>query len=287
MNDALITCNVDMTGFNRIFHGLADVVEQDGPDFVRDETARLAEECARQLSMRNQTNKGQLKRDIRSVFAPLPSNAFTDREKIDGHGMKWLAAGPQYLTGVKPLLYHVDDSVEDMLHIFWRSKGTLPVDRTKEIGVHELKASTRYARRATRGHQKVYELQRLVVRRGTYKKFVATLKKRFGRLEASFAYTAELLRSGTARVSAKIRRHFPSQTNITDAAGLADKSYPRMEFGSFAPGVTGFEEYIENALAVREHKMVDRYNLIINGYSKDVQAGIAPRRHAKETAIDE
>jgi hypothetical protein len=61
-----------MTGYNRIFHGLADVVEQDGPDFVLDETARLAEECARQLSMRNPTNKGQLNRDIRSVFAPLP-----------------------------------------------------------------------------------------------------------------------------------------------------------------------------------------------------------------------
>ena len=53
----VITMSVDTSRFTKIFQDLGDVVEQDGVDFVRDETARLAEECAKQLSLRTSRRK--------------------------------------------------------------------------------------------------------------------------------------------------------------------------------------------------------------------------------------
>lgn len=275
----IIDANLDQTQFNRMFQDLGDVVDQDGEEFLRDETARLAEECARQLSSRGENNKGQLSKDIRSVFAPLPAKMLPEKHR-HGNGMVWLAAGPSYLIGVKPLRYHDTDSVEDMRHLFYKSKGHLPVDRRVELGVKETHGWD-FKKHAAHGGQHVYEMQRLMVKRGAYKQFQALLKSHFGRLEASFADTARILRGGGAKVRAYVSRHFPSKTNITDQAGLANKGYPKMEFGSIAPGVENFEPYIDAALAVRTQKMMMRYNLILNGYDKDLVKSNSPRRQAK------
>lgn len=276
MSESVLSINLNHSGFDRIFQDLAEVVDQDSRDFTRDETARLAEECARQLSLRSTGQKARLKKDIRSVFAPLPKNAFREQHKIDGHGMKWLSSGPEYLIGVKPLRYHVEDTVDDMLHLFWKTKGRLPENRIKELGDRKTGRWNFKNRSARRQH--VFELQRLVVRRATYRQFVTNLKARLGRLEASFAWTAEVLRSGSAKVSARIRRHFPSQTNITNTDRLLATDSPVIQFGSFAPGITNFTEYIDRAVLIRSEKMARRWKLIVSGYSRDVQNIMRVRR---------
>lgn len=284
----MITCKVDMTRFGIVWKALKEVVPQDAVEFVKDETARLAEECAQQLSLRGSKDRGGLNRDIRSVFAPLPKNAFTDPSKINGDGMKWIAAGPNYLTGVKPLRYHVEDSVEDMERLFYRSKGLLPADRTSEIGIHGHSHLWNFRKRQAYGRQHVYELQRLVVKRKTYDAFKKKLKLRFGRLEASFAVTAKILRGGTAKVKAYIARHLAgseSLPNITELEGLSKVGAPSITFGSFAPGVTGFEGHIDDAVAVRTTKMEMRYELILSGYAKEASATIAPTRSARRVAV--
>ena len=130
--------------------------------------------------------------DVRSVFTPMPLDPLPP-SKRDGHGMKWLIAGPSYLIGVKPLRYHVEDSVEDMEHLFYRSKGTLPQERFRDLGTHGGHGWNPRKGRA-HGGQHISEYQRLVVKRNVYRQFVARLKSHYGRLQASFAQTARILR---------------------------------------------------------------------------------------------
>lgn len=284
----MITCTIDKLRFDEMFLELQKVVPQDAVAFVRDETARLAEECATQLSQRRGGKK--LSTDVGKVFSKLPTNAFTDPGKINGHGMKWLSAGDHWLYGVRPLRYHVEDSVEDMRNLFYKSKGMFPVERRIELGtrggylIEERNLKGRYVTRR-RNHQTVYEVQRLVVKRGVYNDFIRLLKSHIGRLEASFAQTAQLLR-GRAKVKAYVSRHFPSRTNIHNESGLSNTGAPGMTFGSFAPGVDGFEEYIDTALAVRVTKMEQRWNLIVGGYCKEMSMSLPPKRMAAITLTE-
>jgi hypothetical protein len=284
----MLTCTIDKLRFDEMFLELQKVVPQDAVEFVRDETARLSEECANQLSMRRGGKK--ISTDVGKVFSKLPTNAFTRQSQIDGHGMKWLSAGDRWLYGVKPLRYHVEDSVEDMRRLFYKSKGAFPDEKRITLGtrggylIEERNAKGRYRTRR-RGHQTVYEVQRLVVKRRTYAEFLTLLKSHIGRLEASFAQTAQRLR-GRAKVKARVSRHFPSQTNIHNETGLSNPSAPGMTFGSFAPGVTEFGEYIELALAVRVIKMEQRWALIVGGYCKEMTASLPPKRMAAITATE-
>ena len=287
MNEGIITCDVDMSNFNRMFSTLAAVVPQDAHEFVRDETARLAEECSRQLQMRNRRNqRDRIESDVKKVFMPMP-RLFSESSKMEGNGMKWLYASPNALVGVKPHRYHPMDTAEDMRRVFYKSKGTLPENRWEEIGKMRIK------RRATRfhgriiHHQRIMELQRNVVPRSSFQQFVNSIRERLGRLEASFAQTAQILRKSTARVPVYISRHFPIKTNVTRLDGLANTERPSIEFGSMAPGIEHFEEYIHDAIEVRLYKMTQRLRLILSGYSEDVARSISPRRRAQIVAAIE
>lgn len=288
----VITIDVDMANFNRMFQTLGDVVDQDANDFLRDETARLAEEIARQLKQRNRGD--QLKRitsDVKKVFRAMPKKPFRRASQMNGHGMKWLyagvskASGDSFLLGVKPHRYHDQETVADMNRVFYKSKGTLPKPAYIELGTIQ---TSRWNQKKGRGRvQHVMELRRNVVPRQSLTGFIALIKSKHGRLEASLAQTAQLLRAGGAKVDAFIRKHFPSKTNITNLDGLANKSYPRIEFGSFAPGIEHFEEYFHDAIEVRLYKMEQRYRLILSGYAEDVAQSISPRRRVKALANQE
>jgi hypothetical protein len=278
-------CTIDKIRFDEMFLELSKVIPQDAVDFVREETARLAEECANQVSQLK-VNKGGIGRDVRKVFAPLPKNAFTDPKKINGHGMKWLSAGDTWLIGVKPLRYHIEDSAGDMRNLFYKSKLAMPAEKRIEIGVHggqiaEIKKGGRY-KTVNTGKQRVYELQRLVVKRGTFKKFIQLLESHIGRLQASFAQTAQYLR-GRAKVKAIVSRHFPSQANIHQPDGLANTTAPGVTFGSFAPGVENYETAVDLALSIRTDKMFQRWQLIISGYAKEMNFAKPPVRMAAIT----
>lgn len=275
-----ITCSINKLKFDEMFLRLQEVVPQDSVDFVRDETARLAEECATQLARRGSA-KGGLIKDVRSVFAPLPSNAFTQQSKIDGAGMKWLSACDKCLIGVKSELYRVDSSIDDMKGMYYQNKGTLPTERRIILG-----SRTGTGRHAKGGTQTIYGLQRYVVKRGTLKKFVQTLKAHYGRLEASFAQTAQILR-GKAKVNVRVSRHFPSRTNITEAENLANRTTPGVTFGSFAPGVENFEGIIDQALIIRTEKMFARLGLIFNGYATAMTATRNPEPMSAITTVIE
>jgi hypothetical protein len=283
-----ITCSVDTSVFNLMMAALREIVPQDAAELLCDETARLAEECAKQLSLRSVRKKGGLDKDIRSVFAPMPKHLLPEKNR-NGKGMTWISAGPESVVGVKPWRFHDTDSAQDMMKLFYKSKGTLPEERKVELGVHGESHLYNYKAKKYFGKQRVYELQRVVVRKSALREFRNNLRARYGRLEASFAKTAKLLRGSTSRlVKAYIAKHLNGEAlpNITDLTGLANKISPRMEFGSFAPGVEGFEGEIQDACDVRVEKMEKRGQRILNAYAKQISAGQIPTVFAKQSAED-
>lgn len=270
-----------MSLFNQMFAAIRAIVPQDEKEFIVDETARLAEECARQLSYRQAHKKGSLDKDIRKVFSPRPKRMLPLSSQSGTKGMRWLSAGPDFLLGVKEHRYHDTDSAADMAKLFYKSK--LPEERYKDLGTHGQSGKWNFRKGKAYGSQKVSELQRIVVRRGVYQQFRRDLQARYGRLEASFALTAKKLRGTSAKVKAYIARHLTGEAlpNITDLTRLGQKGSPSITFGSFAPGVEGFEFEIQRAVDIRVDKMERRHALILNDYVKDVNAGRAPKPAAQ------
>ena len=129
-----ITCSVDTSVFNLMMETLREIVPQDSADFLKDETARLAEECARQLSSRAR-NKGGLNRDVRGVFRPMPKKVFPEHKMNGTMGIKWLYAAPNALVGVNASRFHDQQSAEEMLKYFYKSKTSLPKNAYLEPGV--------------------------------------------------------------------------------------------------------------------------------------------------------
>lgn len=267
-----------MTLFQQMFAAIRAIIPQDEKEFLVDETARLAEECARQLSYRSAHKKGSLDKDIRKVFSPRPKRMLPIANQMGSHGMRWLSAGINELQGVKEYRYHDTDTAADMARLFYKSK--LPEERRKDLGIHGHSGKWNFRENKAYGIQRVYELQRIVVRRGVYQEFRRDLQARYGRLEASFALTAKKLRGSGAKVKAYISRHLNGEAlpNITDLSRLGLKGNPSISFGSFAPGVEGFEYEIQRAVDFRVDKMERRHALILNDYVKDVNASRVPRR---------
>jgi hypothetical protein len=259
-----------MSGFERVMQDLASAVKQDAAEYVRSEAARLSDECANQLSRRGK-NGGEhtIAKDVKSVFMPEPGQIFQDHRK-DGTTLTWLYATPYDLIGVSSLHDHRQDSVDDMLTVYYPIVGKMPVERRALLGVRRTSLRT-----TKHGHkiasQRVQEVQRLLVAKSAYKRFAALLMSHKGRLEASFADTARKL-MGKSNAPARVRKHFPSPKNITnDRTG--NLSFPTVEFGSTAPGVTRFVPLIENAIRVRTQKMKLRLQHIVGSYGRSKKAG--------------
>ena len=259
-----------MSGFERVMQDLASAVKQDAAEYVRSEAARLSEECATQLSRRSKTGgEHTIKKDVASVFLPEPGQMFTDHRK-DGSTLTWLYATPYDLIGVSSLRDHRADSVQDMLNVYYPSVGKMPVERRALLGVR--KTSMRTTKHGHRiASQRVQEVQRLLVAKAAYKRFVALLMSHKGRLEASFADTARKL-MGKSNAPRRVQRHFPSPKNITNDR-TQGTAFPSVELGSIAPGVSRFAPFIENAIRVRTQKMKLRLQHIVGSYARSKKAG--------------
>lgn len=265
-----MSATFDMTGFETVMADLANAVRQDSGEFVKDEAARLSEECVTQLVRRGiKGGEHTIKKDVASVFMPEPDNIFTDSRK-NGSSLTWLYATPYSLTGVPLELDWRNDHEEDMKRVFYSSMGTFPEERKKFLG--DRKTSTRTTKS---GHkvsaQKVYQVQRRLVLKESYRKFVALLLSHKGRLEASFADTARKLR-GSAKVRVKVSRHFPSPKNITRDY-TSNSIAPSVTLGSTAAGVGKFLPYVQEAIRSRTTKMRLRMEMIVTGYANSKKTG--------------
>jgi hypothetical protein len=277
-----MSTTVDISGFERTMLQLKSVVQQDTQTFVRDEAARLGEECANQLARRGKSNHNSLRKDVASVFMPEPREVFSGN-KSNGAVLNWLYATPYDLYGVKPSQDHRMDSVEDMNSVYRSALQSPPAEKIETLGFR--RTSVRVNKH---GHeisrQSVKRFTRMVVKRRVYERFVKMLISHFGRLEASFADTARKLK-GTAKVSKRVSRHFPSEKNIT-IDSTSDVTAPSVEMGSRAVGILQFKPIIENAIRVRMEKMKLRMGHIISGYSRSKKRGqITPQ--AQEQVVIE
>ena len=148
----------------------------------------------------------------------------------------------------------------DSLHQSFRNPRTGQVSKNKSALEHVWKA-------------------RVIVPTGSIAPYEAKVKARVGRARASMAYFGA--RNG-AKFPAWITRHFGSVSDvaIADTQNLMDPRFPRLAFGSRAPGINRVEDRIQGAVKSRINAISTKIKLMLNGYKKDFQtpgARISPR----------
>jgi hypothetical protein len=200
----------------------------------------------------------------------MPSKPWPAEKSGEGT-MHWLNAGPDFLTGIQSQRYLPQiDNLEAMFHTFLKVPG-------QNLG-------KKYATVGMRGKQKVQEINRLMVKRAVFKKFVTFVSNHVGRLKASFVATAKKLQPSTTAPQ-WIGRHITNGAtpkSITDLTGLENIQHPSVTFGSRSPGVTKFQGVVQKAVATRKAKVAARLRLVLAGYAKDNSERRPIRRHAKE-----
>lgn len=237
--------------------------EGDASKLVADEVRFTSMEIARQMSPKSQAiGERSVKRDVGQFIA---AHEASDDPRFQGKGdIRWISAGPKFLTGISP-----DDD--------WRfadNAGALTllhVERQRPRG-------DRYVELGVRGSQSVRRLNRPVVTPLIKFNLQRILSSHIGRLKASWAETAE--KHGQKNIPAWIRRHFPTPKNTTRDLGGPES--PGIEFGSSAPGIGKFKAQISRAVKNREAKLRIRIKQALFGYAHDAKQGHQIRRHVKE-----
>lgn len=266
--------SIDISGLNRVMAGIQGALigmgqEGDASQVVKQTAKLLAQDIANQVGPKTRS-KGEVKaaKSAVRVFSPIPRHHLSVR-KSKGDGVVWLAAGPQFIEGVPDAMYKPDiNNMSAMAHF----SAPLIANRTlgkarKVVGRH--------------GKQTVYLRNRIVIQRGTYKRFQAYLKSHAGRMKASFMQTYQAF--GGKAVPAWIARHFPTPKAITDDSGLSDVN-PFVRFGSTSRGVNRYNRQIQTALKIRTAAMYRRLELILSGYAQD--ANMTGRVHKQPHKFD-
>lgn len=121
---------------------------------------------------------------------------------------------------------------------------------------------------------------RVVTIPGKRDEYAETVFPRVGRWKAKWAYAASLRGS---KFPTWISRHFGSLGGKAIADfDLGDTKTPSITFGAIGPSVRRDIAKIQDALRTRVRAMTNRAKLILSGYSKDMAAGMKPKRHANE-----
>jgi hypothetical protein len=274
-----VTTTVDLTGLSSLLRKLHEALIGSGQNgdlsvLVKDETRRLAMECARVPNPKQRLKlQRAIKRDIGSVFLAMPKDPLKGKAR-HGHEMEWLVAGPNFLFGAPPSQILTGQESNAVLAaggvkaLLYKLRGKLPEHKYTETGSH--------------GKQKVQIANRVIVARAVLTRLFNSIKKNIGKRDASFAETAKLL--GETKIPASTSAHFPTKHNITRAGELTNPESPAITFGSNAHGVRGLKPKVERAVKTRQLKMSSRIRMILNGYARD---GANIRHHAKETGEHE
>ncbi len=121
---------------------------------------------------------------------------------------------------------------------------------------------------------------RVVAPVGKRDEYTQQVWQHVGRWKAKWAYAAA---TKGAAFPAWITRHFGSLNGKAIADFQLDNTQtPSITFGCIGPSARRTLPKIRDALRTRLKAMTKRAKLILSGYSKDIAAGMRPRRHADE-----
>jgi hypothetical protein len=260
---------IDTSGLSRLLLGIRNALIGQGQSgdlnqLLRNETKQLAMEIGRAPNARQKARaEKSIKRDIGSVFLARPAQTLP-QEKQGGGDMVWLEAGPNFLIGASPLSVLSDENIGNAeKSIYYKLLGKFPQAKYTELG--------------KRGVQHVKRINRVVVGRGVIARLFESIKAKVGKGAASFAETASAL--GESKIPSAVRKHFPTNKNITQLGGLSNVDNPSVTFGSRAKGVGKMAGRVNRAVKVRGKKMAYRLRLIISGYSADNKSRHSIRHH--------
>lgn len=219
------------------------------------------------------SGESYIRGDVRTVFSDGPNQIFPVKQRGKG-SMVWLFAKSDILSGVEKENFMPGLSESGM------SK-TLRDRQVSRVGVSAETTRKGAMQKRTligsRGKQKVYRINRILVQRGRTESLAkAIASKRSGRLRATFAYAAHML--GRTRISPWIRDKFSSVAAdgaaIFDQSKLNDKAAPMLSFGGSAPGlIENFEGLVLEAIDKAADRLYQVSSAIIHGYAKDYESG--------------
>lgn len=274
----------DMTGLNEFVSALHGALYANGEDgdihrVLKTEAGQLAWDISNSLGPASQHERdkkaeGDVKRFLTDT--PAYSNLSPEQQYSSISDFTWLQAGPHFLLGINDEDNQVGVSADDAMS-FLRGGQAAGNSRGKA-----------YVELGKRGKQHIYRLNRTRVSQSALSSVMRSIKRKFGTLRASFAYTAAQL-IPNKRIPAWISRHFDSKANgraIFNESGLTHHDNPYIEFGSTSPGVESnptIVDRIDAAVKVRQKLVESKVKKVIAGYSYDWETGrVFHRREAQQ-----
>ena len=200
----------------------------------------------------------------KALYAPKKFFTVFKREnQKEGEGIRWLTAGPNYLSFIKNENYQIDANAEQVLRLARARQKT---------------AGTAWKSLGKIGHQYVVEVDKPMVRAAAFNQAKSLILKQFGKLKASFAFTARRLVS-KKQISAIAEQHLTgsdiAQRAILDDSRLNTAS-PEIVFGSRSPGVVSNSKVngvIISATKKRMGYLKTKAEKILKGYCYDWNTG--------------
>lgn len=164
-------------------------------EVIRMEMGYLISDLANALGPKDTAHiKREIQKERLKVFEPIGQEWNLKNATKHGAGdFVWLAAGPRFLVGVDKVHYLPKATEQDMSAVFKASHG-------REHGKRRLY-------RALRGRQAVYELNRFVVPRAAFMRFMKAAQDRIGRLRASFYASHYILKPKGRKPPGWVMRH--------------------------------------------------------------------------------
>ncbi len=213
-------------------------------DVVKRQSELLMVELAAQLPPKNrQTLEKKINSDIAQVFYPLPAQRFSDK-KARGKELRWIYASKQALVGVDNEFYQPDITLDRMEKEYSQKAGKLN-DRY----------GNKYTRLSRRGAQLVFRLNRIAVKKATFRSFMRRRGQTTGKLKASFCVGLKQL---GRRLPQWIQRHIDSgQAKGTAIDETNQKQKPSYTIISRAKGASSMitAEKVRKAMMIRGRRI--------------------------------
>jgi hypothetical protein len=197
--------------------------------------------------------------DVKHVFNPGPTAAFASAKRGGKKGMTWLYASKEAVVGIKSTDLRQGDSAVSLLKLY-RAAQKKPRGAT-------------YKKLSTRGKQRVMQLNRIVIGRAKFSRFVETIRARFGMQKASWAVGWVALKVKGV-LPAWVWKHVATgEAKGVLVNGLANAEKPYLQIISRATGVERQSSLraIRAAVKKRHGSMLADMRLYLNGTKK--QAG--------------
>lgn len=285
MTSAPLTFDADLNGLNLKVQDIQRVFASNGADdalmatFVKQQASALAADIAVFLPPSSQQAQGdQIRKDVERQMAYRDMGNLLFDEGRQGKGdMKWIAAGPTFLVGVKESDNYLDSS-ESVIFTEFKKRRSLGSPGKK------------YLKLKKRGKQSVERLNRMLVHKSAIAATVLKVMLRAGRAKASFASAA--IRLGSKRrfggwVTSKIKDVESDGKAIFDDSALIGPR-PEIHFGSAVPGLIdnpAMANAINAAVAKRESVADKTLKKLLDGFIYNVNTGQIYK--AKEVGDDE